>query len=338
MANERILIVGAGALGIVTGYHLQMAGAQIDFLVRPGRLPALAKPQLLYSFEDHQLHRFDGYNCYTSVAELKENLYDFVLVALDGATCRGAEATALLAELGDAIRDSSAFVIGGPGGRDHCRDAMKLPDDRVVMGTMLILGYQTDLVELPLNPPTDAAKLAQASLGYKHIGNNIGFMLLSEPAGAGQAFKALYDRSGVSKATIVKRRMFEMFVPSFVVTMAMFDMKGWPCAAVLAADRELLELGSRAIKEAMRLPQFGLMGKMLSLTMGPGRMAKNNLKTEQVYLPVDWSAFNRFHHGGKVREQNIQLLRDVFVSGRSKGRAMPALTELLDRFEAHIRR
>lgn len=338
MANEQVLIVGAGALGIVTGYHLQLAGAQIDFLVRPGRLPALANPQVLYCYDDHQLKQFSGYGSYASVPALKDNTYDFVIVTMDGATCRGEEATALLAELGDAIRASKAYVvISGVGVRDYCRDVMKLADDRVVEGTMGLLSYQTDRVELPLNPPTDAARLAQASMGYKHMGKNPGFMVVSEPAGAAQAFKALYDRSGVSKAVVIKGKMFEMFASSIFVTMALFDMKGWPHADVLAADKELMALGSRATKEAMRLPQFGLMGKLMSLMMGPGMMAKNNAKMERDCLPVDYSAFNQFHHGGKVREQDIQVLRDTLASGRSQGRAMPALTELLQRYEAHIR-
>jgi hypothetical protein len=338
MANERVLIVGAGALGIVTGYHLQLAGAQIDFLVRPGRLPALANPQVLYCYDDHRLKQFSGYNSYASISELKDNTYDFVIVTMDGATCRGEEATALLAELGDAIRGSKAYaVISGVGVRDYCRDVMKLPDERVVEGTMGLLSYQTDRVELPLNPPTDAAKLAQASMGYKHMGKNPGFMVVGEPAGAAQAFKALYDRSGVSKCAVFKGKLFEMFAASIFVTMAQFDMKGWPHADVLAQDKALMALGSRATKEAMRLPQFGLMGKLMSLMMGPGMMAKNNAKMERDCLPVDYSAFNRFHHGGKVREQDIQVLRDTLASGRSQGRAMPALTELLERYEAHIR-
>ncbi len=339
MANEKVLIIGAGALGIVTGYHLQLAGAQVDFLVRPGRLPALAAPQVLYCYDDHQLKHYSGYRAYGSVAEAKTALpYDFVIVTMDGAVCRGEEATALLTELGDAIRDSKAYVvISGVGVRDYCRDVMKLPDDRVVEGTMGLLSYQTDRVELPLNPPTDAARLAQASMGYKHMGKNPGFMVVSEPAGAAQAFKALYDRSGVSKAAIFKGKIFEMFAASIFVTMAMFDMKGWPHAEELAADKELMALGSRATKEAMRLPQFGLMGKVMSLMMGPGMMAKNNAKMERDCLPVDYSAFNRFHHGGKVREQDIQVLRDCLASGRSQGRAMPALAEILARYEEHIR-
>ena len=339
MANERVLIVGAGALGIVTGYHLQLAGAQVDFLVRQGRLPALAEPQVLYCYDDHELKRFSGYGSYASVMDAKSGgPYDFVIVTMDGATCRGEEATALLADLGDAIRDTKAYaMISGVGVRDYCRDVMKLPDERVVEGTMGILSYQTDRVTLPLNPPTDAAKLAQASMGYKHMGKNPGFMVVGQPAAAAQAFKALYDRSGVSKAAIFKGKMFEMFAASIFVTMAQFDMKGWPHADVLAADKDLMALGSRATKEAMRLPQFGLMGKLMSLMMGPGSMAKNNAKMEAICLPVDYSAFNQFHHGGKVREQDIQVLRDTLASGRSQGRAMLALTELLERYEAHIR-
>ncbi|MGE3692648.1 MAG: ketopantoate reductase family protein [Novosphingobium sp.] len=338
MARESVLIVGAGALGIVTGYHLQLAGADIAFLVRPGRLAALADPQVLYCFDDHQLKHFTGYKAHGSVAEAKAAAYDFVIVTMDGATCRGEEATALLAELGDAIRNSNAYaVISGVGVRDYCRDVMKLPDERVVEGTMGLLSYQTDRVELPLNPPTDAAKLAQASMAYKHMGKNPGFMIISHPKAAAGAFAELYNRCGVSKCAKFSGKMFEMFAGSIFVTMAQFDLSGWPHADVLAQDKALMALGSKATREIMRLPQFGLAGKLFSLTMGPGMMARNNAKMEHICLPVDYSAFNKFHHGGKVREQDIQVLRDRLADGRAAGRAMPALSALLERYEAHIR-
>ena len=44
---SKVLIVGAGATGLVAGYHLQLAGAEITFLVRPKRLLALSQPQIL---------------------------------------------------------------------------------------------------------------------------------------------------------------------------------------------------------------------------------------------------------------------------------------------------
>jgi hypothetical protein len=51
-------------------------------------------------------------------------------------------------------------------------------------------------------------------------------------------------------------------------------------------------------------------------------------------LPLDYQAFNRFHHGGKVRAQDVEILHDCLAEGRSTGHAMPALEDLLERLEA----
>lgn len=338
MANSSVLIVGAGALGIVTGYHLHLGGAEIGFLVRPGRLPALQDPQVLYCYDDHELKTFGDYQAFGSVSEAMTRSYDFVIVTLDGATCRGAEATELLKALGEAMqKDRSVAVISGVGVRDYCRDTMGLPDDRVLEGTMALLSYQTDRVTLPLHAPTDPEKLAKASIGYRHGGDNPGFMVAAKPAKPAKAFAELYDRSGVSKCRIVPEKVYAMFTSSIFAIMAMFDLAGWPDAATMAKDEELMSLGSRAMKEIMRLPEHGLMGKIGSLFISPKGLAKNNLKMERDLLPTDYSAFNKFHHGGKVREQDMQSLRASLASGQAQGKSMPALTELLERYEKYVR-
>ncbi|MCB2076855.1 MAG: hypothetical protein KDE55_04045 [Novosphingobium sp.] len=338
MAKPSVLIVGAGALGIVTGYHLHLSGAEVAFLVRPGRMAALQEPQVLYCYEDHELRRFSQYTAYSAVADADAGSYDFVIVTMDGATCRGSEATALLREIGQAMQGGDGVaVVSGVGVREYCRDVMKLGEERVIEGTMGLLSYQTDRVTLPLNPPTDPAKLAQASMAYKHMGKNPGFMIVNKPARPAKAFAELYNRSGVSKCILLNGKMYETFAGSIFVTMAMFDMSGWPHADELAKDSELMALGAKASKEVMSLPEHGLPGKIASLFVSPRQMAKNNAKMEQDCLPVDYSAFNAFHHGGKVREQDIGVLRSCLESGRSQGRAMPALAELLDRYEKHIR-
>ncbi|WP_035359836.1 2-dehydropantoate 2-reductase N-terminal domain-containing protein [Edaphobacter aggregans] len=50
--TPQILIVGAGAMGLVVGYHLQLAGAAVDFLVRPARVPEMSRSQVFYSYDD----------------------------------------------------------------------------------------------------------------------------------------------------------------------------------------------------------------------------------------------------------------------------------------------
>ena len=51
MINSRIVIVGAGALGVVTAHHLREAGADISFYVRPQRVHDLSRPQRLYAYQ-----------------------------------------------------------------------------------------------------------------------------------------------------------------------------------------------------------------------------------------------------------------------------------------------
>ncbi|MCT2400241.1 ketopantoate reductase family protein [Novosphingobium mangrovi (ex Huang et al. 2023)] len=335
MPKPSVLIVGAGALGIVTGYHLSLAGAGVHFLVRPNRLPALQEPQVLYCYDDHELKRFSEFKAHGSIDDAMSRGYDFVLITLDGATCRGTEGTALLKALGRALHDTRAIaVINGVGVREYCRDTMGLPDERVIEGTMGLLSYQTDRVTLPLNPPTDPARLAQASIGYRHMGKNPGFLVIKRLAAPARAFAKLYNRSGISKCQEINEKLFATFSSSIFVVMAMFDIAGWPHADGLARDTELMKLGSAAMKEVMRLPEHGLPGKIGSLFMSPRQIAKTNAKMERECLPVDYTAFNKFHHGGKVREQDMQVLQRCLHSGQAQDKAMPALTELLRRYEA----
>lgn len=336
MEKPAVLIVGAGALGIATGYHLSLAGAGVTFLVRPARLEALEPPQVLYSYDDGQLKEFAAYEAIGSVGEAARKRYDFVMVTMDGATCRGEEATGLLGQLGEAIRPTAAVVIVcGIGVRAHLRDVMGLPDGRVIEGTMSMLSYQTDRVTLPLNPPTDPERLAQASLAYHQIGGNDGFMLAGKPVGPVGEFVELYNRCGVSRCKTVNPLAYTMFTRTAFPTFAVFDMAGWPDAETMSRNKELMSLCSRAIREIMRLPEHGWPGKLGGLLMNRRLLSRMNIKTERNVLPVDYQAFNRFHHGGKVRDQDIGVMKQCLESGRAQGRPMPALEELIRRYEAH---
>lgn len=61
--------------------------------------------------------------------------------------------------------------------------------------------------------------------------------------------------------------------------------------------------------------------------------AKIHLKMEQDMLPLDYQAFNRFHHGGKVKAQDVESIRNSIVEGELHYRQMKALKELLQRVE-----
>jgi hypothetical protein len=334
MEKPSVLIVGAGALGIVTGRDFSLAGADVSFLVRPGRLAALQEPQLLYCHDDGELKSFSGYKAFGSVAEAMTREHDFVIITLDGATCRGEEGTQLLKEIGEAMRDTqSVAVISGVGVREYSRQTMNLPQDRVIEGTMSQISWQTDRVTIPSDPPADPALLAKASLAYGHIGKGSGFMVSGTPAKPAKDFAALYNRSGVSKCSIINDKLYAMATSMVFAGMAAFGLAGWPDAKTMAKDKDLMTLAANAMKEIMRLPEHGWWGTIAGSIFGPRLLAMNNQKMESDCLPIDYSAFNKFMHGGKVREQDVGVIREKLESGRAQGRPMRALAELIERYD-----
>ncbi len=86
--TPQILIVGAGAMGLGTGYHLQLAGTAITFLVRPARMLEMSRRQVLYSYDDATLKTFADYRLISDAAEISRSSYDYVIVTLDSLTTR----------------------------------------------------------------------------------------------------------------------------------------------------------------------------------------------------------------------------------------------------------
>lgn len=64
-------------------------------------------------------------------------------------------------------------------------------------------------------------------------------------------------------------------------------------------------------------------------------MAKVHLKMERDMLPLDYQSFNHFHHGGKVRAQDLESMRNSLAEGQRRGRQMRELQELLKRLSEH---
>lgn len=333
--SPSVLIIGAGALGVATGYHLTLSGVRVTYYVRPARLPQASPPQTLYCYDDAQLKVYSDYRLVSQLEELTGSQFDFVLVTLDGASCKSKDGTVLLKTLGGLIGGNAAFIIAGVGVRQHCIDCLNRPPEQVVEGTQLLLSYQVDRAAFPIYPPTNAEQLAQSTIGYRHISGKSGFMISGEPGPVASAFAKLYNGSGVSKCVRIPPRIFGMISTSLFPLFAICDLAGWPKAKQLAEKQELLELGSAAMREILSMRGNGLRGKLLSLMLSSRVLLWMITKMEKSALPFDFHAFNQFHHGGKVRLQDIQVMEDCLRSGQNQRHQMPALEELLTRYRKH---
>ncbi|MFJ2650106.1 ketopantoate reductase family protein [Streptomyces sp. NPDC087420] len=336
----RVLIVGAGAMGIVSGYHLRLAGAEVTFLVRPERVEKLSRPQVLYSYDDTDLKYLSGYRVLSDVTDAGDRTYDYVVVTLDGASTRSAEGTALLNSLGNAVRGTAAVVVIGGIGlglRQYCRAALGLDEERVISGTLGVLAHQVAFTDLPVRPPTHPDVLARADVAFRHCGGG-GFAVEDRFPAVAERFKALYDGCGVSYCDVIDHNQFPPQVALVFPIFAASELMGWPPAAQFTDHKDTWALAVEAAREVASVDEYGAAGRTAAARLSGESLTRMLSDYEEKSLPLDWNAFNAFHHGGKVAQQDLELLRDHVTAGERQGRPTVALKQLIAELTAFRRR
>ena len=337
MPQPSVLIVGAGAVGVVVGYHLSLGGTAVTFYVRPSRVAAMHAPQRLYCYDDGTIKEYANYAVISTANEVEPQQFDFVLFTPDGAACHSPEGTQLLRELGAAILNTTAVMIMcavGIGLREHILAATGLPEERLLEGTLGNVGHQAS-AEMIQHPPTYPALVASASIAYRHFSGKVGFMLVPEPRATAQRFISLYDRCGVSRCVPTNAAMYRIYTNAFFAFTLSAELAGWPDVAGLAANRRVMARCIGAMREIAGLPRFGWTGRIMRLLLSQTLLMAILRKVERDFLPLDFMTFNRFHHGVKVLAQDVEVLRNCLNEGRAHGRAMSSLDDLLRQFELH---
>ncbi|HEY0693994.1 MAG TPA: 2-dehydropantoate 2-reductase N-terminal domain-containing protein [Kribbella sp.] len=330
-STPKVLIVGAGAMGIMSGYHLQLAGAEVTFLVRPKRVEKLSGPQVLYSYDDASLKQFSDYRVLADVTEVGDRAYDYVVVTLDGASQRSVEGTALLNGLGNVIRDTAAVVIIGGVGfglRQHGLDALGLAEERVISGALGFLAHQVASADLPAHPPTDPDVLARADMAYRHFGGG-SFAVEDRFPPVAERFKALYDACGVSHCDVLDHNQSPAQVATMFPIFAASELMGWPPAAQFTDHKDTWILAVDAAREVASVDEYGPAGQATAAQLSGESLTHLLTAYEEKALPLDLNAFNAMHHGGKVAQQDLELLRDHVAAGERQGKPMVALKLLI---------
>jgi hypothetical protein len=335
MAEKRILIIGAGALGITCAYLLKLAGTSISFLVRPHRFEALSQPQRLYSYNDHSIKTLEGYRVFSNVNDLQGERFDFVLLTLDGAACRSADGVAILTGLGKALANTGSNLIisgVGIGLYDHVKNVTGFADDHLLQGTMGMFAYQVGRAEMPLPPPVDVDLHNSADIAYYYFPKKHGFMMSASPGKASKAFAKLYNQCGLTRCQRIPARMYAMFTNAFFPFTIASELDGWRGTASLIANSELWQLCCQSQREIMGLKQHGLAGMIFSRLMDNARWEKMMRDMDKDSAAIGFTAFNKFHHGGKVLGQDIQVVENCLSAGEAEGRNMRATRTLLERW------
>ncbi|MEO8313578.1 MAG: 2-dehydropantoate 2-reductase N-terminal domain-containing protein [Pseudomonadota bacterium] len=331
--SAKFLIIGAGAMGIYMGHVLQNGAADITYLVRPNRVEKLSRPQLLYSFDDHVLNSFSGFHILSDPAEIERNFYDFIVVTIDGMALRSAEGQSLVRTIGEIARDTLTKVLLGTVGVNLRPGFMRLSglaDDQVFYGVLYTLVFQADRVRMTPHPPTNASLLAKADFAHRQHAP-IGIFVDDSAADAAHRFVTLWEASGRSLCAVQSVVELSTQLPAVFPMFAACDIMGWPSWKELCKDRELWELTAAATREIQGLSLNGETGMKAQANTTADSLIAMWRWLEEETLPADLLEFNRFHHGGKVFEQDMQLLEDCVELGRLEHKPMTALQQLLER-------
>ncbi|KAL5590050.1 hypothetical protein FOVSG1_011917 [Fusarium oxysporum f. sp. vasinfectum] len=301
LQSPSVLIVGAGSVGLVTGYYLSLAGAQVTYLVRPKRAEVLKRTQFLYSLDKNHLHEFKSYSYLTSPSTILSSTYDYILITLDG----------------------NVFL----GARDWFLEKSGLPGDQVTSGGLGFPAYSGETTNLPVHPPADVDLVKKSDVAYMdNIGN--GFILDDYVPSISSSFSKLYNACGVSNCVVWSPAQSALTIfPLFAVFIGL-ELLGWPKTEDIDTESEVWKLTTAAAKEIQTLDICGEAGTQAALATTKSTFVQMSAYLDEKLRPLDYHAFNRYHHGGKVIEQDRMHIERCISQGVTEGKPIVVVKEI----------
>lgn len=334
MSKPQVLIIGCGAVGLLQGYYLS-SGADITYLVRPGRKSAFVGPKQLYSYKDDDLYTFSDYRLVESLDEISRETFAFVLDTLDGDTARSRGGVATITALGNFLNqkhNKDCFVVYSAIGLDmevHFARTMRIPSDRLVACISMLVHQPTTSISVP--EAADKSKVAIADLLFASFEQKTGLLVFHKQPQLVKRLESIYNVNGVHIVKAIPAFVAPWFMLLNMLHFVTWNVDGWTPFEQFRANRTLWPLMIRAQTEILTLPRFGWTRWLLSLCIKSWAAEKLNMPLVEGAKPMKLEEFNAFHHGGKVAKQDVRTLEDILKEGEDAGRKMTALREIVDR-------
>ena len=151
--KKKILIIGAGAVGLVYGKHFTDAGHEVTFFVKEKHVESLAKGSIVYHMNnDKSLTkpiRFSQYSLVTSFEEVQQHSWDQVYLCFSSTALQAFDFEGFQ----QALTSKPTIVMLQPSTQDYQCLTKVFPEEQVVEGMITLISYSaplsTETVELP---------------------------------------------------------------------------------------------------------------------------------------------------------------------------------------------
>jgi len=299
----KALVVGAGAVGQVFGYHLAQGGADVTFLVKPKYVEECRRGFTLYRLPKTTKLEFKAEVVSEPVAA------DQIYLTVSSTAFR---AGTWFAELARATGDATIVVLQ-PGMNDHAFAAQHAAEARLVDGTINFLSYHA--------PLPGETRFAEPGMAYWFFPGKGPFSSSSAGERADAVVAALRAGKLPAKrvADVGKQTAFPAAILSTFV--AALEAGDWSFRGMNKA------LAGRAGREAMRVAAHE---RGVSAPFGP-RLASRALGPlswiARRVAPVDLETYMRVHFT-KVGDQMHEGIANYVERGRAASLDVGALEQL----------
>ena len=304
-----ILIVGAGAVGSVFGYHLQNGGAKISYLVKPNHLDSMKNGIQLYlkktASKKSKSIRFTNYQVYSNAKEYASFHFDYVILTMPSNSLVGN----WLPELLDLLGKKMVLVSLQPGMKDqeYILGLGKLGPDRLLIGSIPIVSYLAPLPGETITPP---GYVSWTPPGQK--------VILQGPIEKAESLAAVFSH-GEMPSKALNSMVQISIVPSIFlqILVASLESNEWCFKRLFRKGN--LEITSKAISQA--IPIAAAMSKIPNPMKIPivwfftkPFVIKFILKQAKWVVPFDFEAYMKVHFT-KVGEQMHQGMKLLISEG-----------------------
>lgn len=313
MNTLRVLLVGAGSVGQVYGYHLQQGGAEVRFLVRPKYLESAHAGYTL-----HRLHRRRSDTLtfqpevHATPAKAAAGGVDAVVLCMSYAGLKGGWFEELLAEVGDATIVS---LVPGGGARSWLEE--RVASDRLVHGMITLLAYPAPLKGEILGPGT--------AFWFPPLSP----CPLDGPRDRAEAIAQCLVRGGQpAKWSGPGGPPSDLATCLLMPLLAALEMEGWSFAKL--GQSPLLKLACDGGRDALDVV-FADRGGAPAFAQWAMRplVARSVMRTARLVAPVDLEAFFELHFT-KVGAQTRLILDEWIEQAPSNGVDSQRLEALRD--------
>ena len=312
----RCLIVGAGAIGQVFGYHLHRGGARVCYLVKANHVEAARRGFTLYPLNRTRAREapvsFTDYEVITDTADAATP-WDCVLLCVSSTALRtGDWLDALLAAAGAAT-----VVMIQPGVDDYELVTARVPAEQVVSGMVGMTSYAAPLAGERVPRPGTA-------YWWPPLG---GCPFDGAPARVAPIVSA-FRHGGLPARTQRDVRRATGFSTAVLQTqIAALECAGWSLRA-LHRDRALRVLAHRAMREASTAiaAHQGTPAPVAHKLLRPAHLPLL-LSAAARLAPMNLERFFETHYT-KVRDQSLELLARWIELAHDAGGDAAALREL----------